>query len=335
MNVQFSHRLRKSFLSGKGQYKPSAKEFLLNHARCGLLLALHTLQLPPHSKVGMMVYNCHTVMNAIAQSGCEPVFIDVDDNLRIDTVDLAKKSDGLRALIVTHLFGIENDISDLRKHYPDLVIIEDCAHAFGKEIVGDFGVYSIGQGKLPSLGDGGILVVNNDKYLHPVESLYCRLPSYSFTGETKLFCRLSLTSILHQRWLYRIFTIRWKSRRKPFSGKEPIDMRRMSRGVQSMLALAKGFLPQQMALQRRNAESVVAGTDGNPLFEGFLLGGTPFMLVARCTDIVSAKEFFARKGVETATHFANCLHWAKEFGYRGDCPHAEEIVKAYLMIPLY
>ena len=55
----------------------------------------------------------------------------MDDDLRIDKGDLKRKSSQLSALIVTHLFGIVNDVCAIKKEFPQLVIIEDCAHAYG------------------------------------------------------------------------------------------------------------------------------------------------------------------------------------------------------------
>lgn len=335
VEVNFDKSERQAFRKKSPEYQPAANEFLLNHARSGLLLALQALQLAKGSKVGVMVYNCHTVMNAVAQAGCEVVFIDIDDTMRIDQEDLEKKSMGLKALIVTHLFGIINDIESIRKLNPHLPIIEDCAHAFGKEIIGDFGVYSIGQGKLPSLGDGGILVVNNTRYIDTVKNLYDRLPSYSRFDETKLYVKLLLTDFLHKRLIYSVFTSRWKQNKKPQSGREPIRAKKMARGVIAMFALRKGHVDEQVKTRLLNAEKETDGLKNNELVSSVLVGSNAFMLVARSSDVKALKAQYAQRGIETATHFANSLLWAKEFGYKGECPKAERLRNELLMIPAY
>lgn len=335
VEVDFNAVDRRAYREKSPEYRPQSNEFLLNHARSGLLLALQSLKLPQGSKVGVMVYNCHTVMNAVAQAGCEVVFIDLDDNLRIDRNDLEKKLGGLKALIVTHLFGIVNDVEAIRMQYPQLVIIEDCAHAFGKEIVGDFGVYSIGQGKLPSLGDGGILLVNNEKYAATVRELYETLPEYSRLDEMKLYCKLFLTNFVHKHLIYGLITSRLKQRKKPQSGKEFIVMRKMSRGVRAMLALRKDAVPEQIKSRLENAEKETKVLKDNPLVKNVMCGINAFMLVVRSSGVEALKSHYAQRGVETATHFANSLFWAKSFGYKGDCPKAEKLVKELLMIPVY
>lgn len=335
VEVNFDKAERQAFRKKYPEYQHDDNEFLLNHARSGLLLALQSLGLPKGSRVGVMVYNCHTVMNAVTQAGCEVVFIDIDDHMRIDRDDLERKSSGLKALIVTHLFGIINDIDAIRKQYPQLPIIEDCAHAFGKEISGDFGVYSIGQGKLPSLGDGGILVVNNPKYAETVNTLYAKLPEYSCSDEKKLYCKLLLTNLAHNQLIYGLVTSRLKQRKKPQSGKESIVMRKMSRGIRAMFALRKGQVAEQVKTRLVNAKNEAKYFGNNELVSSVLVGSNAFMLVVRSAHVKALKIQYAQRGIETATHFANSILWAREFGYRGDCPNAERLRKELLMIPVY
>ena len=335
VEVCFGKAERQAFRNKEPEYLPRQDEFLLNHARSGLLLALQSLGLPQGSKVGVMVYNCHTVMNAVAQAGHEVVFIDVDDGLKIDLGDLRRKSVGMKALIVTHLFGIFNDIKAIRDEFPQLPVIEDCAHTFGKEIIGDFGVYSIGQGKLPSLGDGGILVVKNQKYIDEVSLLYRQLPEYSRLAELKLFFKLWLIGLIHKEWLYGLITSRLKRNKKPQSGREAIVMKKMSHGVRAMLAQEKDNFEGQIQLRHANAQKEVKTLRNNALVKEILCGENPFMLVARSENVVELRRQYTQKGIETATHFAHSLHWAKTFGYQGDCPNAERLMKELLMIPIY
>ena len=335
LEICFDKELRRAFRRREPMYCPGDNEFLLNHARSGLLLALQALGLPQGSRVGVMVYNCHTVMNAVTQSGYEPVFVDVDDNLKLDLADLQRKSPSMKALIVTHLFGIVNDIEFIRQSHPQLTIIEDCAHAFGKPIEGDFGVYSIGQGKLPSLGDGGILVVKNVAFQESVAALYNTLPDYSGRDEKILYVKLRLMSIAQNRWLYRWLTRPWKRLRKPRSGKETIVVKKMSVGVQAMLGLRKETVKPMTEQRKENARKEKEQLSDNPLVLKVLLGENAFMLPVLTPNPKALEKQYAHKGVETATHFANSIAWAKEFGYQGDCPNAERLIGRLMVVPTY
>ena len=337
LDIHFTAAQKRAFWKGT-PYVPERQEFLVNHARSGILLALQSLGLPAGSQVGVMVYNCHTVFNAVAHAGYKPVFIDVTDALTLDFTDLRKKASGLRALVVTHLFGIINDVSSLRKEFPNLPIVEDCAHAFGHHNpIGDFCVFSIGQGKLPSLGDGGILTVHNESYLLEVDRLYQDLPEYSSRDNLKLFCSLSLQSLLYRPWIYSLITRPLKRWRKAGSGVETISPRKMSLRIRAMFAetsLSLDDCIRERMLRATQIESDMSTIPGvRKVLSGSING---FMAIADCEDQSSVKELLRKKGLEAETHFGHCIEWAKQFGYvEGDCPHAEGLTQNLLMVPTY
>lgn len=334
LEIRFPLSEQWRFLFGK-PYVPDRNEFLLNHARSGILLALKAAGLPAGSKVGVMVYNCHTVMNAVEQAGCRPVFLDVTDRLRLDLEDLWAKKEDLSAVVVSHLFGIVSDVKTIKERFPELIVIEDCAHAYGlSDLYGDFAVFSIGQGKLPSIGDGGILRVLKDGYLDRVVSLYSTLPGYSFIQSAMLFLRLRVMSWMYSPSVYGWITLPIKKKRGVPPGKEPILPQRMCRGVSAIYAEKRDRVCEMIASRKKNASDLLAGLpDGESHAE---LGENAFMLVLSCDDPARMKEHFRRRGVETDTHFAHSITWAGSFGYvPGTCPHAESLINHLLMIPTY
>jgi len=155
LNIAFPIKRQWQYWFGK-EYEPLKGEYLLNHARTGIVMALKA-SVPEGSRVGVVAYNCHTVANAVVNAGCKPVFVDVTEELKID---IASVPANLDAIVVTNLFGIRNDIEAIRKRCPKAIIIVDNAHGYGLPAEGDFTVYSINQGKFPALGCGGILCVN-------------------------------------------------------------------------------------------------------------------------------------------------------------------------------
>ena len=337
LDIHFTATQKRAFWKGTA-YVPVQEEFLVNHARNGIMLALQSLRLPKGSPVGVMVYNCHTVFSAVAQAGYKPVFIDVTDALTLDLADLREKAKGLRALVVTHLFGIINDIACIREEFPDLQIIEDCAHAFGHHGAdGDFCVFSIGQGKLPSLGDGGILTVQNEALLSEVERLYRDLPEYSFRENLKLYCKLSVQSLLYWPWVYSLITKPLKQWRKVSSGVETLCPSKMSPGIRAMFAVAKASFDdciQERKLRAAQTESSLCNVPGvRRVLSGSING---FMAIAECEDPSAVKEVLRKQGLEAETHFGHCIEWAKQFGYvEGSCPQAERLTQHLLMVPTY
>jgi dTDP-4-amino-4,6-dideoxygalactose transaminase len=308
LQIEFPLRYQKEFWFGK-PYAPAENEFLLNHARSGILLALKAAELPANTSVGVMVYNCHTVANAVEQAGLKPVFIDVTDDLKLDFEDFKRKANDISAIVVTHLFGKINDVGAIKQMYPDILVIEDCAHAYGlNSFHGDFAVFSIGQGKHPSIGDGGILKMLNNKYLQNIKIDYEKLPDYSWYQKTRLFVKLLGMAILNNRMVYGWLTLPMKRKRAVKSGRSPVIPMKMCRGISNIYSAEKDkVVPRDV-----------------------------FMQVLYCENPKVEQELYRKKGIDTDTHFANSIIWAKEFGYSlGQCPNAEKLVCHLLMIPTY
>jgi len=335
LEIGFPLRQQKCFLFGE-PYNSGQRVFQLNHNRSGILLALQTLRLPVNSGVGVMAYNCHTVMEAVVQAKLKPVFIDITDELMIDYDDLDRKLPHISVLIVTHLFGIVNDVKHIREEFPHLIIIEDCAHAYGIEnVYGDFAVFSIGQGKLPSIGDGGLLLVNNLCYLEQLMTLYNALPDYSLLQSVKLFFSMLIRSWMYSRCAYGWLTLPVKRKRSAALNNGDFKPMKMCRGVSAIYAIEKGKVADKIKYRERNAEQIMDSIRTSGEMES-ILGINAFMLVVKCQSPDVLREKLKGIGLDSATHFVNAIHWAKEFGYQsGECPTTELLINHLLMIPTY
>lgn len=305
-------------------------EFYLDRARSGIFVALQSLHIPPKSKVGMMVYNCNTVMNAINYAGFEVSFVDVTPQLTIDMNSLREKVANMKVLIVTHLFGIVNEISAIRKEFPQLIIIEDCAHAMGCNCghLGDFAVYSIGQGKFPSVGEGGILRVNNETHIEKVQERIAKLPKATFVREIKQYIYVNALGVLHKPLLYCLIGIKLKKKQR-ITVKSSIVPKRMTKFVANIWEQEKYKIPFLIAEQQKNASYWKEYLKNENC--AFLESQNCFML-----PVWSENKLILPTNIETATHFSKCIEWAKEFGYQeGTCPNAEILIKQLVMLPCY
>lgn len=332
LQISFSLKNQKAFWFGKA-YTPAKGEYLLNHARSGVVMALRAA-LPEGGRVGVVAYNCHTVANAVVESGCTPVFVDVTEDLHMDVQHLAGLQ--LDVIVVTNLFGIHNDIEAIHAAQPNAIIIVDNAHGYGLPAEGDFTVYSINQGKFPALGEGGILVVNNELYRHPILQQYAALPSYSKMQELKLFITMLVKAWMHIPWIYGLLTRRMKAHRGAVACREEVMLRRMAKGVSRMYQQALPTIAEQIQQQRANAQQIAYKLLHERLAEQVWYGDNAFMLVTRSNNPEQLSQYFAKYSVETATHFVRAIEWAKEFGYtEGQCPMAERLTRELIMIPTY
>ena len=332
LHISFPLKNQLAFWFGKS-YSPQEGEYMLNHARTGIIMALRAA-MPQGGRVGVVAYNCYTVANAVVEGGCTPVFIDVTEDLHISLQQLARVQ--LDAIIVTNLFGMHNDIAAIQAVQPDAIIIVDNAHGYGLPIECDFTVYSINQGKFPALGEGGILVVNNQQYVASINQQYEQLPIYTKLQEAKLFLTMLLKALLHTPIIYKLLTMRLKARRTIGNCCKTTPLKKMAIGICKIYNATLPTIEKQIAQQRCNVQSIKTLLTSQNGVQSVWAGENAFMLIVRCQNPKALKQYFASKGIEIATHFANAIVWAKQFGYQeGTCPMAEQLTKELLMIPTY
>lgn len=332
LNISFALACQYSYLFGR-EYIAKSNEYLLNFARSGIVMALRAV-LPQGGRVGVVAYNCYTVANAVVQAGCKPVFVDVTEDLHIDMTQLVELD--IDALVLTNLFGIRNNVNTIRQVIGKVPIIADNAHGFGLPNEGDFTVYSINQGKFPALGEGGVLVVNNPQYIANINKQYAQLPTYSIVQEIKLFISMLTKAMLHIPIIYTYVTMPIKARRTSVDCRETTPLRKMANGVRRLYQYALPNIQSLIANQFRQADTIREWLKKQPIVEDVIVGDNAFMAVVKTNEPQLLQQLFAKQGIETATHFAKSIEWAKEFGYvEGSCPMAERLTKELIMIPTY
>lgn len=140
--------------------------------RAGTLL-FHALKHEKRSTVILPGFICPEISALVLQAGKIPVHIDVDPqtmhmrgNLLRDYLNHHSPADA--CLLIDHSFGYINpDIAQIKAEYPDLLIIEDCARAFGGSCnqtpAGSFGDWVILSMYKTVLGNehGGIVLSRN------------------------------------------------------------------------------------------------------------------------------------------------------------------------------
>jgi len=150
----------------------------VNSGSMALELAITALDLPPQSEIIVPARSYIATANAVLRCGHTPVFADLDynSNINVHTVHMfmTKKT---KAIIVVHIGGVPVDVELLKQH--NLPIIEDCAQAHGSRLndktvgtFGDIATWSFCNDKaISTLGEGGMVGTNNQKYFHKIWSL--------------------------------------------------------------------------------------------------------------------------------------------------------------------
>lgn len=180
----------------------AAGAFAFDRGRSALLAALKILGVKGGDEVIVQSYIFHVVIDAILEAGARPVLADSsleDFNVSPRAIKEAMTA-RTRAVIVAHL-GVPCDMEEIiaivRGH--DCRLIENCAHVLGAEYggketgrFGDMSFFSFDVDKPVSTGDGGMLVINNERLLESARSVlggYGRVP---MEKEKEIVCGLLL-----------------------------------------------------------------------------------------------------------------------------------------------
>lgn len=148
-----------------------------------LVLSLRALGIGPGDEVITTPYSFIASSEAISAVGATPVFADIDQHdFTINPQQIAQGiTSKTRAILPVHIFGQACNmpaILDLAKLH-GLVVIEDCAQAFGAKshgshvgTLGDCGCFSFYPTKvLGCFGDGGMITTNDDILSEHLRSL--------------------------------------------------------------------------------------------------------------------------------------------------------------------
>ena len=180
-------------ISGDGTFTRKATEWLeqrfdaqkvllTTSGTSALDMAALLCELQPGDEVILPSFTFSSTATAFALTGAKLVFVDIrPDTMNIDETKIESAiTEKTRVLCVMHYAGVacEMDaIMDLARRHK-LIVVEDAAQAVmstykGKALgtIGDLGCYSFHETKNYSMGEGGAIVINNEKFNERAEIL--------------------------------------------------------------------------------------------------------------------------------------------------------------------
>jgi dTDP-4-amino-4,6-dideoxygalactose transaminase len=153
----------------------------------GFYSILKTINIKNNDEIIIPSFTCIVVPNAILYAGAKPVYCDINENdFNIDVSAIESLiNPNTKILYAQHTFGQMCNIKKIKvlaEKY-NLLVIEDAALSIGASIdsqyagtIGDFGYYSTDRSKVINTGLGGIVSVNNEKYVENFEQYYAEVP---------------------------------------------------------------------------------------------------------------------------------------------------------------
>lgn len=185
--------LRSSKISGDGRFTKLCTEWMENrfHAKKILLTTSCTaalemsailLNIQAEDEVIMPSYTFVTTANAFVLRGAKIVFVDIrPDTMNIDEKKIeAAITEKTKAIVVVHYAGVACEMDEImqlasRYHLP---VVEDAAQGVmatykGKALgtIATIGCYSFHETKNYTMGEGGAIVINDERYIERAEIL--------------------------------------------------------------------------------------------------------------------------------------------------------------------
>ncbi len=146
----------------------------VNSGTSALFVAMAALGVGPGDEVIVPGYTFIASIGSIVYSRAVPIFAEIDESLTLDPEDVRKKiSPRTRAIMLVHMLGNPGHVAELRRVADEhgLLLIEDCAQAFGATFkgrsvgtFGDTGTFSFNYYKTITAGDGGMVVVKSEEH---------------------------------------------------------------------------------------------------------------------------------------------------------------------------
>ena len=157
---------------------------LLTHSCTGALeMALTLADVGPGDEVVMPSFTFVSTANSVVTRGGTPVFVDIhpdtlclDERLLEDAV-----TERTKAIVPVHYAGVTcgmDEVGDVAARH-GLVVIEDAAHGIAASVdgrplgaIGQLGALSFHETKNVSCGEGGALLINDERFIERAEVIH-------------------------------------------------------------------------------------------------------------------------------------------------------------------
>lgn len=158
----------------------AAKSLLTTSCTHATEMAALLANVGPGDEVIMPAYTFVSTADAFVLRGAIPVFVDIrPDTMNIDETKIEDAiTDKTRAIVPVHYAGVAcemDTIMDIAKRH-NLMVIEDAAQGImasykGKALgaIGDYGCFSFHETKNYSMGEGGALLIRDEKNIEDAE----------------------------------------------------------------------------------------------------------------------------------------------------------------------
>ncbi|MGB8953528.1 MAG: DegT/DnrJ/EryC1/StrS family aminotransferase [Candidatus Aminicenantales bacterium] len=320
-------------------------------ARAAIIVAIKALDLRPGARIGVPLYCCPVVFKAIKAADCTPRFIDIDPRtFCLSPEDLSARRSQLDAVIAVHMFGNLCDMTSVQKVMNNKPIIEDCAQSLGSKldgyVTGSFGAiaaFSFRSGKYLSVGEGGALFSSHADLRSRISKIIATTHAPTRAEEFAHVVITFIRSKLRSKPLWGLVgSPLWGlyNRRVDFAAKSPIALSQIFRSDLAIVRNRMDLLDSIIEVQRANAEFYTRSLQLDSTMLCFERPGTYYNRYIYPVIFPSSEHrdkiaaYLQSRLICTSKPYEEVIEGAaKHYGYEGECPVAEQLLKRVLVIP--
>jgi len=324
-----------------------------NAGRTSLYAILGAFELPAGAEVGVPLFCCSVVFDAICQAGLTPRFIDSGvDDCNLSTEDLRKKRSGLAAVVAVHMFGTPADMDAVNSVAGGIPVIEDCAQSLFSTYKGRLtgllstvAFFSFRCGKYISAGEGSAIICRDQELHERIERLVSSFPPMSTPGMVTDAITTFAKATMYNRPWYGLagYPIGMRlDRRLNLTDKDGFETGRAAATQLALIDERIRDFREKVDRQREHAHLLLdtLTTDGVELPAESPDGiRNWFQFPLRFADTEQRDRMSAHllaRGIDTSKYLDDIADVAREqYGYAGDCPNAERLSRTTLLVPIH
>ena len=327
------------------------KPILTTSGRTSLFAILKSLGLPGGSFVGVPLFCCSAVFDAIRRADLVPKFIDINlTDYNLSASDLKKKGDRLSAVVIVHMFGHPADMDAVSSVCGGIPIVEDCAQSLFSKYKGHYtgfqstaSFFSFSAGKYISAGGGSAIFCKDPLLRSSMARLVEMFQDWRPIQQALHCAAIYGKALCYTRPWYGILGYPIGRRLDPrldLTGKYVFQLRRIAKSDLRIISRRIQSFAPRVAKQRQNALYLLdrLSTLGIILpMETERCVSNYYQFAVRFEDTKQrdlVAQYLLQRNIDTAKYLDDIVDTAKQsYGYGGDCPDAELCSKTVLVIP--
>lgn len=311
-------------------YFPKSALYLTHSGTGALEMMAIGMDIKEGDEIIMPSYTFVSTANAFVSYGAKPVFVDIspqDLNIDLDLIENAI-TEKTKAIVAVHYAGHSTDLKKLKQicEQYELILIEDAAMAFGGKwennylgSIGDMGMISFDVTKQISAIQGGLLLVNKEKFAARMEDIYHigtnrekfidkKVPYYEWVDKGSKFQMNELNAAV----LYE-------------------NLQNTTAILKHRNTLSKIYYAQLIGLEQEGCLQLLPQRQLEQNYHEF------YVLTKTKKERIALSKYLSEKGIEALFHYIP-LHLS-EFGekngiFHGD-NHTEHISHTLLRLPMH